>query len=133
MRGASQNVRKYSQENEIFTGFHKRFLKIVNFDFIKSWNFPKINHWRHQRGSKCASPLAAPMIYFWKGSTLSKWKICRKMMLFPKARFLATILPKIVKNSTFILNFYQTFQSFVKISQHFAFLAKTCEKLTNIF
>ena len=30
---------------------------------------------------------------------------CRKMMLFPKALFLVTIFPKIIKNSIFLLNF----------------------------
>ena len=41
---------------------------------------------------------------------------CRKMMLFPKVLFLATTFPKIVKNSMFLLNFYQKFS---KISQNF--------------
>ena len=41
---------------------------------------------------------------------------CRKMILFPKALFLATTFPKIVKNSIFLLNFYQKFS---KISQNF--------------
>ena len=41
---------------------------------------------------------------------------CRKMMLFPKAVYLATTFPKIVKNSTFLLNFYQNFS---KISKNF--------------
>ena len=40
---------------------------------------------------------------------------CRKMILFPKALFLATF-PKIVKNSIFLMNFYQKFS---KISQNF--------------
>ena len=39
---------------------------------------------------------------------------CRKMMLFPRALFIATTFPKIVKNSIFRLNFYQ---KFLKISQ----------------
>ena len=43
-------------------------------------------------------------------------KCCRKMMLFPKALFLATTFPKIVKNSIFLLNFYQKFS---KITQNF--------------
>ena len=38
-------------------------------------------------------------------------------MLFPKALFLATTFPKIVKNSIFILNFYQKFSKF---SQNFS-------------
>ena len=38
------------------------------------------------------------------------------MMLFPKALFLATTFPKIVKNSIFKLNFYLKFS---KISQNF--------------
>ena len=41
---------------------------------------------------------------------------CRKMILFPKALFLATTFRKIVKNSIFQLNFYQKFS---KISQNF--------------
>ena len=38
------------------------------------------------------------------------------MILFPKAVFLSTTFPKIVKNSIFLLNFYQ---KFFKISQNF--------------
>ena len=41
---------------------------------------------------------------------------CRKMILFTKALFLATTFPTIVKNSIFLLNFYQEFS---KISQNF--------------
>ena len=37
-------------------------------------------------------------------------------MLFPKALFLATTFPEIVKNSIFLLNFYQKLS---KISQNF--------------
>ena len=37
---------------------------------------------------------------------------CRKMMLFPNALFLATILPNVGKNSIFLLNFYQKFSKF---------------------
>ena len=39
-----------------------------------------------------------------------------KMMLFLKALFLATTFPKIVKNSIFLLNFYQKLSKF---SQNF--------------
>ena len=41
---------------------------------------------------------------------------CRKMMLLPKALFLATSFPKIVKNAIFLLTFYQSFSRF---SQNF--------------
>ena len=34
------------------------------------------------------------------------------MMLFPKALFLATTFPKIDKNSTFLMNFYQKISKF---------------------
>ena len=45
------------------------------------------------------------------------WKnCCRKMMLFPKALFLATTFPKIDKNSIFLVHFYQKIS---KISQNF--------------
>ena len=37
---------------------------------------------------------------------------CRKMMLFPKALFLATTFQKVAKNSIFLLNFYQKFSKF---------------------
>ena len=37
---------------------------------------------------------------------------CRKMVLFPKALFLATTFPKLAKNSIFLLNFYQKFSKF---------------------
>ena len=40
----------------------------------------------------------------------------RKMVLFPKALFLATTFPKLAKNSIFLLNFYQKFSKF---SQNF--------------
>ena len=39
---------------------------------------------------------------------------CRKMMLFPKALFLATTFPKIDKNSIFLMNFFKKFQNFLK-------------------
>ena len=38
------------------------------------------------------------------------------MVLFPKALFLVTNFPKIVKNSIFLLNFHQKFS---KVSQYF--------------
>ena len=41
---------------------------------------------------------------------------CRKMMLFPKALFLATTFPKTDKNSIFLMNFYQKISKF---SQNF--------------
>ena len=41
---------------------------------------------------------------------------CRKMVLFPKALFLATTFPKLAKNWIFLLNFYQNFS---KLSQIF--------------
>ena len=34
------------------------------------------------------------------------------MTLFPKALFLATTFPKVVKNAIFLWNFYQTFSKF---------------------
>ena len=43
-------------------------------------------------------------------------KRCRKVMLFPKALFLATTFPKIDKNSIFLMNFYQKISKF---SQNF--------------
>ena len=52
------------------------------------------------------------------------------MMLFPKALFLATTFPKIVKNSIFPLNFYQ---KFLKISQQFEFFVQTAKNGTNRF
>ena len=41
---------------------------------------------------------------------------CRKMMLFPKALFLAATFPKIDKNSNFLMNFDQKISKF---SQNF--------------
>ena len=43
-------------------------------------------------------------------------KCCRKMMLFPKALFLATAFPKIDKNQIFLKNFYRGISKF---SQNF--------------
>ena len=43
-------------------------------------------------------------------------KLCRKIMLFPKALFLATTFPKIDINSIFLVNFYQRISKF---SQNF--------------
>ena len=40
-------------------------------------------------------------------------KLRRKMMLFPRALFLATIFPKIANNSIFLLNFHQTCSKFL--------------------
>ena len=54
---------------------------------------------------------------------------CRKVMLFPKALFLATTFPNIASNSIFQLNFYQ---KFLKISQNFPTICvfvQTREKL----
>ena len=50
------------------------------------------------------------------------------MMLFPNALFLATIFPKLVKNTIFLLNFYQ---KLLKIAQQFVFFVQTREKLTH--
>ena len=46
---------------------------------------------------------------------------CRKMMLFPKALFLASTFPKVAKNSIFLLNFYPKFSKF---PNNLCFLAK---------
>ena len=46
------------------------------------------------------------------------------MMLFPKALFLATTFPKIVKHSIFLLNI---FQKLLKISQQFVFFVQTAK------
>ena len=48
---------------------------------------------------------------------------CRKMMLFPKALFLASTLPKFAKNSFFLLNSYQKFSKF---SQNFQTVCVFC-------
>ena len=57
----------------------------------------------------------------------------RKMMLFPKALFLATTFPNIAKTIQF---FYwiliKKFQNFLKISQQFMFFVQTREKLTQV-
>ena len=53
---------------------------------------------------------------------------CRKMMLFPKALFVAITFPKIVKNSIFLLNFYQNFSN---ISQNFVQKFLNCVCRTN--
>ena len=51
--------------------------------------------WRRRGGTRGTSPPR-------------NWKnCCRKMMLFPKALFLATTFPKIDKNAIFLMNFYQ--------------------------
>ena len=70
-----------------------RFLKIVKnflFDFLKSGNFLKINHRRRQGEDRDLPGME---------------KNCRKIVLFPKALFLAITFQKILKNSIFILNF----------------------------
>ena len=52
-----------------------------------------------------------------QGTSPAKLKnCCRKMMLFPKALFLATTFPKIDKNSIFLMNVYQRISEF---SQNF--------------
>ena len=61
--------------------------------------------WRRQGGQRERSP--PPEI----GKNC-----CRQMMLFPKDLFLATAFPKIDKNSSFLMNFYQKISRF---SQHF--------------
>ena len=55
------------------------------------------------------------------------------MALFPNGLFLATAFPKIAKNSIFLLNFYQKFSKFSKISKQFVFFVQTREKLTHGF
>ena len=49
-------------------------------------------------------------------------------MLFPKALFLAATFQKLIKNSIFLLNFYQ---NFLKIFQQFAIFVQTRRKLTH--
>ena len=55
--------------------------------------------------------------------------VCRKMMLFPKALFLATTFPKIDKNSIFLLNSYQ---KFLKISQRFQTICMFRQNARNV-
>ena len=54
---------------------------------------------------------------------------CRKMMLFPKALYLAITRPEVIRHSIIRLNFYQ---NFLKISQQFIYFAQTCKKLTRV-
>ena len=50
---------------------------------------------------------------------------CRKTMLFPKALFFPTTFPKIVKNSSFLSNFYlKNFKIFSKIPNNLYFSSK---------
>ena len=73
---------------------------------FRVWKIDIINHRRRQGGGhRERSP--PPEI---------EKNCCRKMMLFPKALFLATTFPKIDKNSIFLLNLYQKFSKF---SQNF--------------
>ena len=53
------------------------------------------------------------------------------MMVFPKALFLVTDFPEIVKNSIFRLN-YKNFQNCLKVSKQFVFFVQTQEKLTHV-
>ena len=48
----------------------------------------------------------------------------RKMMLFPKALFLATTFPKIAKNSNFSIEFYHKIAKFSQNFQTPCFLSK---------
>ena len=59
-----------------------------------------------------------------KGGSPPPKKVLKKMMLFPKALFLVTNFPKIVKNSICLLNFHQKFSDN-------AFFVQTREKLTH--
>ena len=52
-------------------------------------------------------------------------------MLFPKALFLVTDFPKIVKNAVCLLNFHQKLSIFSQNFQQIVFSAKTREKLTH--
>ena len=61
-------------------------------------------HRRRQRGTQGTSP------------PRNRKNCCRKMVLFPKALFLATTFPKLAKHLIFLLNFYQNFSKF---SQNF--------------
>ena len=56
-------------------------------------------------------------------------KCCRKMMLFPKALFLATTFPKVAKNSIFLLKLYQKFSKFSQNLQSVFVLTR--ERLTH--
>ena len=58
---------------------------------------------------------------------------CRKMVLFPKALFLATTFPKLAKNLNFLLNFYQKFSKFSQNFPTICFFVQTREKLTRCF
>ena len=60
-------------------------------------------------------------------------KNCRKVMLFPKALFLATNFPKLAKNSIFYWIFIKHCQNFLNISQQFVFFVQTRKKPTQIF
>ena len=55
---------------------------------------------------------------------------CRKMVLFPKALFLASHFPNVAKNSICLLNFYQECSRFPKVSKQFVFFTHTRERVT---
>ena len=58
------------------------------------------------------------------------WKnCCRKMMLFPKALFLATTFPKIDKNSILLMNFYQKISKFSQNFQTISILRPNARKI----
>ena len=59
-------------------------------------------------------------------------KYCfRQMVLFPKARCFVTDFPKIIKNSIFLLNFYQKLSKFSQNFPKLCVLFQTREKLTH--
>ena len=63
-------------------------------------------------------------------------KCCRKMVLFPKALFLVTNLPKKIKNKKipfFYRIFIKNFQNFLWIYQQFAFFVQTRKKINAWF
>ena len=62
----------------------------------------KIRQWRRQGGGDTGN-VPPPEI---------EKNCCRKMMLFPKALFLATTFPKIDKNSIFLMNCNQQISNF---------------------
>ena len=55
------------------------------------------------------------------------------MVLFPKALFLATDFPKVIKIQIFDRICIKKFHNFLKISQQFACVDQSCEKLTHDF
>ena len=109
---------EFQEVRKIFCIFNEKLKETLQSYFAKSMkNITStgryLGQWRSQGGTRRTFP---------PPRNGKNW--CRKMMLFPKALFLATNFPQLAKNSILLLHFYQKFSKFSQTFPGICFSSK---------